>query len=162
MTDRELLELAAKAAGMVNYNPDTGSMIWRDKDISEPDASRWNARNAGKQVTVKTVVVNTCNRLRCVNPDHLSAVSHSAKTKLAWNRGLVNETVFRANHARSAQSRSKLSWDEVRAIRARNANGESMASLAREYGVWVSAISSICNHQRWVDAGPFAQLVGRA
>lgn len=49
MTDSELLELAAKAAGMVDYNPDTGSMIWRAKDESAPDAARWNSRYAGKE-----------------------------------------------------------------------------------------------------------------
>lgn len=49
MTDRELLEYAAKAAGMVNYNPETGSMVWRKKDADQPDAARWNARYAGKE-----------------------------------------------------------------------------------------------------------------
>lgn len=47
--ERELLELAAKAACMVDYNRDTGSMIWRSKDISNPDSPRWNARYAGKE-----------------------------------------------------------------------------------------------------------------
>lgn len=49
MNDRELLELAAKAAGMVDYNPDTGVMVWRAKDAGEPDAARWNSRYAGKE-----------------------------------------------------------------------------------------------------------------
>ncbi len=49
MNEREMLELAAKAAGMVDYNPITGSMIWRAKNHSEPDAARWNARYAGKE-----------------------------------------------------------------------------------------------------------------
>ena len=48
MTDRELLELAAKAAGMVNYSPNSGEFIWKSKPIDEPDAARWNARYAGK------------------------------------------------------------------------------------------------------------------
>lgn len=49
MTDRELLELAAKAAGMVAYDADTGSMVWKAKATTEPDAARWNARYAGKE-----------------------------------------------------------------------------------------------------------------
>ncbi len=49
MTDRELLELAAKAAGMIDYNPDTGSMVWREKDANYPDAARWNSRYSGKE-----------------------------------------------------------------------------------------------------------------
>lgn len=49
MTDREMLELAAKAAGMVDYNPATGSMVWREKPAGTHDAARWNARYAGKE-----------------------------------------------------------------------------------------------------------------
>lgn len=49
MSDRELLEDAAKAAGMVDYNSETGSMVWRNKDEREPDAVRWNSRYAGKE-----------------------------------------------------------------------------------------------------------------
>ena len=49
MTDRELLELAAKAAGMVDYNQNTGSMIWRSKNATVKDAARWNSRYAGKE-----------------------------------------------------------------------------------------------------------------
>lgn len=49
MTDRELLELAAKAAGMVSYNPETGSMVWLHKPDCSKDSSRWNSRYAGKE-----------------------------------------------------------------------------------------------------------------
>lgn len=31
MNDRELLELAAKAAGLIKYDPDTGIMAWLRK-----------------------------------------------------------------------------------------------------------------------------------
>lgn len=49
MNDKELLELAAKVAGMVNYSPDSGSMKWNRKPSSEKDAARWNARYSGKE-----------------------------------------------------------------------------------------------------------------
>lgn len=49
MTDKELLELAAKAAGMVDYNPDTGSMVWLHKPAPVKDSARWNSRYAGKE-----------------------------------------------------------------------------------------------------------------
>ena len=48
MTDRELLELAAKAAGLVKYNAESGSMIWLPKTEGK-DATRWNSRYAGKE-----------------------------------------------------------------------------------------------------------------
>lgn len=46
---REMLQMAAKAVGMVDYNQDTGSMTWRAKGKSEPDAARWNSRYAGQE-----------------------------------------------------------------------------------------------------------------
>lgn len=49
MTDRELLELAAKAAGMVCYNHKTGSMVWIAKEAGVKDSARWNSRYAGKE-----------------------------------------------------------------------------------------------------------------
>lgn len=48
-SDRELLELAAKAAGMVDYNPVTGVMTWKSKSLDAKDSARWNARYAGKE-----------------------------------------------------------------------------------------------------------------
>jgi len=47
--DRELLELAAKAAGMVNYDPRTGFMKWNAKQKDAKDSARWNARYADKE-----------------------------------------------------------------------------------------------------------------
>lgn len=49
MTDRELLELAAKAAWMVKYDPDTGVMTWLHKSDGAKDSARWNARYAEKE-----------------------------------------------------------------------------------------------------------------
>ena len=48
-TDRELLELAAKAAGMVKYDQLSGSMTWLTKAESVKDSTRWNARYAGEE-----------------------------------------------------------------------------------------------------------------
>ena len=47
MNNRELLELAAKAAGMLTYQPTTGLFFWRNKPDTEKDAKRWNSRYAG-------------------------------------------------------------------------------------------------------------------
>lgn len=35
---------------MVNYDPDTGSMVWKPRESSINDAARWNSRYAGKEV----------------------------------------------------------------------------------------------------------------
>lgn len=49
MTEIELLELAAKAAGLINYDPITGSMKWNYKQKDVKDSTRWNARYADKE-----------------------------------------------------------------------------------------------------------------
>ena len=49
MTEEELLTLAAKAAAMVKYNPETGSATWLEKQGHIKDSIRWNARYAGKE-----------------------------------------------------------------------------------------------------------------
>ena len=41
-------ELLRHVASLVDYNPETGSMVWRKRE-SGADAARWNARYAGKQ-----------------------------------------------------------------------------------------------------------------
>ena len=48
-TDRELLEMAAKAAGLVKYDPYTGLMTWLRKPDWANDSARWNARYAEKE-----------------------------------------------------------------------------------------------------------------
>lgn len=49
MTEQELIEFMRKAAAMVEYDPDSGSMLWRAKEASTPQALNWNARFAGKE-----------------------------------------------------------------------------------------------------------------
>ncbi|HCF2412888.1 TPA: HNH endonuclease [Pseudomonas aeruginosa] len=46
MNDRELLELAARAAGMLDYNRETGQMVWRAKPVMTSEDKRWNSRYA--------------------------------------------------------------------------------------------------------------------
>lgn len=47
MNDRELLELAAKAAAaQISYNPLTGEMIWVPKIGTDQETRRWNSRYA--------------------------------------------------------------------------------------------------------------------
>lgn len=49
MTDRELLEAAAKAAAsQLLYIPASGALIWLAKTGDSPEVMRWNKRYAGK------------------------------------------------------------------------------------------------------------------
>jgi hypothetical protein len=46
----------------------------------------------------------------------------------------------------------RLNMDSARAIRARHASGESMSSLANEFGVLPAQISRVCSGKRWAEA----------
>ena len=41
---------AAYLRSIVNYNPDTGIMTWRTREINQPSDKTWNTRYAGKQL----------------------------------------------------------------------------------------------------------------
>jgi hypothetical protein len=47
-TPEEVKELMLLAAGMVNYDPTTGAMLWKPKAATAADATRWNSRYANK------------------------------------------------------------------------------------------------------------------
>ncbi len=50
MTDRELLEAAARAAAaQMLYAPDSGAMIWQPKSGDSAEVRRWNRRYAGRE-----------------------------------------------------------------------------------------------------------------
>ena len=54
------------------------------------------------------------------------------------------------NRLRGAQNGgTRFTEEDVLAIRKRRAEGETITSLAREYGVGISTISRIANRQRW-------------
>lgn len=46
MTDRELLEAAARAVGQICYTPETGDMTWIPKSGEDQETRRWNSRYA--------------------------------------------------------------------------------------------------------------------
>jgi len=121
---------------------------------------RFVAKMNDRQVVRGIVVVTDCNRTTCLNIEHLRCVTLSKKTELSWSRGLINRSVASANGSKHGQKMSKLNWELVRQMRARRADGETVTKLAADYGVGISTVSAICLHQRWVDVGPFSQLLG--
>lgn len=74
---------------------------------------------------------------RCVNPDHLrtGTVAENAADMVA--------------HGRGSRATAKLTDEQVRAIRARRAAGDSCCKLAREYGVHHIAISRVARRRSY-------------
>ena len=108
-------------------------------------------------------VLHSCDNPSCVNPAHLFLGTQAdnvrdcqAKGRRAVNRprsAPVGAVGPRGVFAGSGESNgnARLDWDAVREIRARHSQGESQASLAREYGVGRSHVQMIVSGQRWVE-----------
>lgn len=75
-------------------------------------------------------VHHKCEQGDCVNPDHLEALSP-------------------AEHKRR---HSSLTWDDVRAIRARCAAGEFQHVVGESYGISRQQVCGIVNGRHWVES----------
>lgn len=64
----------------------------------------------------------------------------------AWGKARAAQV---EDHARRSRGRSKLTEDDVRAIRTRAAAGETRYSLCEAYGLSHSAVSHIINRRTW-------------
>lgn len=92
-------------------------------------------------------VCHTCDNRACVNPAHLwlGTCAENHADKWAKGRGV------RLTGERSGSS--KLTWDDVRAIRHLYAlGGHSHRSLGRQFGVSGPAICAIVNGKTWREA----------
>lgn len=88
-------------------------------------------------------VLHSCDNRRCVNPAHLRTGTHAENMRdLVERKRLPDRRGERANN-------SKLTEDQVRAIRVRRAAGERQIALAREYGVDKTLIWMIVTRKIW-------------
>lgn len=44
------IEFLKYVSSLVDYDPTTGAMLWKERDCSVKDSARWNSRYAGKEV----------------------------------------------------------------------------------------------------------------
>lgn len=91
------------------------------------------------------VVMHACDNRLCVNPKHLSVGSQKENLLDARTKGRSYNGGPKGEAARTAI----LTEQDVLDIRHRLSAGESGASLAKEFGVTVSAISSIRTRKTW-------------
>jgi hypothetical protein len=86
-------------------------------------------------------VLHTCHNDRCVNIRHLylGTAADNMRDMAAAGRGMIGE---RARNGR-------LTAPQVLAIRAAHAAGQTMSSLAREYGVRLYSIQMIVHRTSW-------------
>ena len=100
----------------------------------------WELHNG--QIPEGMSVLHRCDNPACVNPDHLFLGTHADNMadKAAKGRGS-----FRG----ARNPRARFVPDDVRAIRNRHADGESIRGLARSYGCSQCAIQGIVHRRTW-------------
>lgn len=95
------------------------------------------------------LILHRCDTPPCIRPEHLRLGTSKDNTRDMFEKG-------RAAHAGAlgeANSHAKLTEQQVIAIRQRFHRGELIRRLALEYGLGVSAISSIVNGRTWKHVG---------
>jgi hypothetical protein len=108
-------------------------------------AHREAYRLANGEFDTSLDVCHSCDNPPCVNPAHLWLGTHSENLLDASRKGRLNS----ATGERHGQS--KLTWEKVRAIRAKAANGASERALSREYGVSQPAIHFVITRETWAN-----------
>jgi hypothetical protein len=86
----------------------------------------------------------------CHFPDRNPA--NNAASNLRWDtrKGNAADRIVHGTHIEGERhGNSKLTAEQVAAIRTRAANGERQRALAAEYGVTQAAISLIVTRQKW-------------
>lgn len=87
-------------------------------------------------------VCHSCDIPECVNPNHLFLGTHTDNMVDMMHKGRQNFSFKNGEQ----HVNSKLTWDEVRAIRA---SKNTQMEIAKEYNVSLSAINAIKTNKTW-------------
>ena len=145
-----------------------GKFWYRGRSVH---ASRMSYELTHEPVPDDMCVCHKCDNPRCVNPSHLFLGSNrdNSQDMLSKNRAAIgnehwtrkrpekvrrgDQHVSRTNpeclRRGSRHPNSKLNEDAVKAIRQRAESGETLTSLAREFGVTPTTTCSIVKRKTW-------------
>lgn len=93
------------------------------------------------------LVCHTCDIPLCCNPDHLFAGSQSDNARDRERKGRSNRA-FGKSHWNF-----KISDDQKREIIARRKNGETLITIAKDYGISFQHVSTICTRDNRYGTG---------
>lgn len=95
------------------------------------------------------VITTTCKNKRCINPDHLRAISKSAVLKGSFS-DYKNPIRSAKISAYARANKAKLTLEQAREIRV---SDKTQRELAIEYGVNKATIGSIKSGRTWKETG---------
>ena len=99
------------------------------------------------EIPAGMVVMHTCDRPQCINPEHLKLGTQADNMADMYAKGRNTPTVGVIN------GRAKLTAEEVVTIRARyvhHCRKDGASAIAREYGLTPQAISALLRGESWV------------
>jgi hypothetical protein len=129
--------------------------IWldgRQRAVHALACERYHGPGQPGQIALHAPVI--CHNPACFNWRHLRWGSRSDNTRDSILDGTFVTNVNLPHDPYQIGERhwrAKLTWIQVREIRARWAAGERQIDLAAEYGVQKSAINRIVHRTRWTD-----------
>lgn len=88
-------------------------------------------------------VLHSCDVKACVNPAHLRVGTHTENIREAFAK--LPDDFFSGERNGNA----RLTWTDVRAMRAAAARGETQASIAKRYAVTPAHVSQIVRGLKW-------------
>lgn len=89
-------------------------------------------------------VCHTCDNPKCVNPNHLFLGTHTDNMRDMFAKGRCVR-----NQKGSLNNASKLTEEDVVAIKYMRKNGFKLRVIAEKYGVSLTTISAVMCKQNW-------------
>lgn len=119
-------------------------------DGQTEDAHRASYRMNKGEIPKGYVVMHSCDNMRCVNPNHLTASTYGANLKDAYNKGHASKKGERHHLA-------KLTEKQVLEIHSLKTKMKRM-DIARKFNTTHQNISRILSGKRWGHLAPVEYL----
>lgn len=108
-------------------------------------AHRWAWRLLGDPIPEGVVIRHMCDNPPCCNPTHLMSGTQKDNIRDRQERGRHRPGRFPGE----AHHNARLTDADIRAIREARANGESIVSLSKRYGMSYHWMSEIIHRRAW-------------
>lgn len=109
-------------------------------------AHRVSWKIANGEIPKGLFVLHKCDVPACVNPDHLFLGTRQENTDDMVAKGRQSRI---GNGKAEDSPNSKLSWEEVREIRARHSTGETLVSIGKTFSMHPTTIAQIVKRKTW-------------
>jgi DNA-directed RNA polymerase sigma subunit (sigma70/sigma32) len=126
--------------GSTGYKGHNGRWYFRHPVSGERLVYRWVYKTMVGDLLPEEQVRHTCDNPGCVNPEHLVKGTHQDNMDDKVTRG--------RQHKGETHYLAKLTDVEVQEVKWRFEEGETLLSLAKEFGVSKSHISALVNNKQ--------------